>query len=116
MANTASLENAIGCVKKSYNKFLIGVGTGAGVILCIYFFTFSEIINRFPPIVWRLQALSAIGLVLVLVYVRRIAFFSTKLLYSRSQLEKQLLAQLSANDMERPDPELAAHLGPTVRK
>jgi energy-converting hydrogenase Eha subunit G len=116
MANTASLENAIFRIKKSYNKFLLGFGTGAGVILCIYFFTFSEIINRFPPIVWRMQALSAIGLVLVLVYIKRIAFWLTTLRYSGSKLEKQLLNQLLLNDMDQPEKLLAERLETTIRQ
>lgn len=116
MANTNSLETAVGRIKKSYNRFLLGIGTGAGVILCFYFFTFSEIINRFPPIVWKLQALSAVGLVLVLVYLKRIALFFTKLRFSGSKLETQLLTQLSTNDMEQPDQQLAARFGATVRE
>lgn len=116
MANTNSLKTTAGRLKKTYNQFLLGIGTGAGVILCIYFFTFSEIINRFPPIVWRTQAISAIGLVLVLVYIKRIAFFFTKLRYSGSQLEKQLLGQLAIHDMDQPDEQLAARLGANIRE
>lgn len=98
-------------VKRFYNNFAVTLGIGIGFILGIYFFTFSELVDKAPPIVWKIQALTTVLMVIVLIYIKRVSFFATRLWLGRRPSYQPIFATCrSAADLEKSEEQLLGEL------
>lgn len=89
---------AIRRIKKTHENFVVFGGISIGVILGIYFFTFSGFIDKAPSLAY-FQAVTAILWVLALIYIRRVAFFLTRLLLGRNPQCKTLMSGFDVADL-----------------
>ena len=89
---------AIRRIKKTHENFVVFGGILIGVILSVYFFTLSESVDKAPSVAY-FQVISAILLVLALIYIRRVAFFLTRLLLGRKPVCKTLIGGIDVADL-----------------
>lgn len=113
--NDVPLLEAVRRIKKLHGNLTVGLGIAIGLILTIYFFSFAMLVDRAPPILWKIQALSALGLVLMLVYLKQCAFFGVRLWLRARPPYREILKGLRPADMDQNEEQLIARLQPILR-
>ena len=93
---------AIRRIKKTHENFVVACGILIGTILGAYFFSFSQFIDKAPALAY-FQFFTAILLVFGLVYIRRVAFFLTRLKLGRRPECKTLIAAISVQDLGKDE-------------
>lgn len=108
--NDVSQLEAVRRIKKLHGNLTVGLGIAIGIILCVYFFSFAMLVDRAPPLLWKLQALSAVALVLMLVYLKRCAFFGVRLWLGTRAPYRGIVGHLRAQDLDQSEEQLIARL------
>lgn len=101
---------AIRKIKKTHENLVVTFGIAIGLILCIYFFSFAALIDSAPPIAIQFLMVTTVLLVLALIYVKRIAFFFTRLLLGRKDHCKAILRVIKVADLARDEEVLMERL------
>lgn len=114
MNDVAQLE-AVRRIKKLHGSLTVGLGIAIGIILTVYFFSFAMLVDKAPPLLWKLQALSAVVLVLMLVYLKRCAFFGVRLWLGTRAPYRGIIGRLRVQDLDQSEEQLLARLQNTTR-
>lgn len=102
---------AIGRIKQIQENIAVTLGIIIGVILSIYFFTMSELVNHGLHLLVEIQVVTSILFVIMLVFIRRIAFFVTRALVGRKSRYRAIFASLKSGDMDQSPEALAEKVG-----
>jgi len=104
------IVSAVEQIKKTLENFMVSIGILIGTILLIYFFTYATLVDSTSSLIW-FQVVTSVLMVLVLVYLRRVCFFLTRLKLGRRDGYRALLGRLQAADLAQDVETLAAKLG-----
>ncbi len=90
-------------IKKFHEGIVVFSGVMIGVILSVYFFTFSMIIDSGSPLLLYFQIITSVLFVVVLFFLKKVAFFLTQLLLGRNPRCQILLKVLVAADLDKDE-------------
>lgn len=102
--------NVARALKKTHENITVGIGITIGFILIAYFFSFAALIDHMKPGFVTFQVITTVLFVLCLVYLKRVAFFFTKLKFGKKQPYFSVLTRLTSQDFEQDEDTLAAKL------
>lgn len=87
-------------LKRTHERFTVGIGVTIGIIFLAYFFSFAQFVDRLADGVVIFQVISSIGLVLCLIFIKKVALFFTRLRYSKNAIYSQLLRYIQSEDFD----------------
>ncbi len=105
MTDEAEIESIRKLKKRSENA-TIALGVTISTILILYFFSFATLIDKAPPAFITVQAVTTVLFVVALFFLKKIAYSFTKLTLGRRSPYRQLLANLTAKDLDKDETEL----------
>jgi hypothetical protein len=98
-------------IKKTHENFMVSMGILIGIILVVYFFTYGALVDSVTSSLIWFQVVTSVLMVLVLVFLRRVCFFLTRLKLGRREGYAAVLAKLSAADLSLDEDTLLKKLG-----
>lgn len=78
---------------------MVTTGILIGTILVIYFFTYGALVDSVTSSLIWFEVVTSILMVLVLLFLKRVCFFFTKLKLGRRPEYRMILANIQANDL-----------------
>ena len=91
--------SAIRRIKNTHENLVVITGVLIGMILLVYFFTFAMFVDKASTgLIW-FEIITAILMALMLVYLKKVGFFLTKILLGRRADYRPLFAKLIAADL-----------------
>ncbi len=91
--------NAIQQIKKTLENFMVSVGILSGVILLIYFFTYGALVDAVGSSLIWFEVVTSIMVLFVLLFLRRVCFFLTRLKLGRRPDCSAVLKKLEFVDL-----------------
>jgi hypothetical protein len=101
---------AIRKIKKTHENLVVAIGITIGLILGVYFFSFASLIDSARPFAIQFLMVTTVLLVVALIYVKRIAFFFTRLLLGRKEHCKTVLKVITVADLTKDEEALLKQL------
>lgn len=93
------ISNVITQIKKTHENFMVGVGILAGTILIIYFFTYGALVDsKTSSLIW-FEVITSVMMLFVLIFLRRVCFFLTRLKLGRREGYAVVFGKLVAADL-----------------
>lgn len=86
-------------VKKSQENTVVVLGVLIGFVLLLYFFSFAAMVDRGSVMAW-FQAITTALMAVMLVFIKRIAFFLTRLRLGRKEEYRELFTSLTVSELE----------------
>jgi len=95
----AQASEALERIKKSQENIAVVIGTIFTLTLCVYFFTYAMLVDKgLYGLLWA-QGLSALAMLLALIYLKHVSFFFTRLWLGRRAELRDTFAGLNASDL-----------------
>ncbi len=91
--------SAIRRIKKTHENLVVTVGVLIGMTLLVYFFTFAMFVDKASTALIWFEIITTILMALILVFLKKVGFFLTKLLLGRRSDCRAVLAALVAADL-----------------
>jgi len=91
--------NAVRRIKKTHENLVVTIGVLIGMTLLVYFFTFAMFVDKASTVLIWFEVITAILMALMLVFLKKVGFFLTKLLLGRHPDCRTVLAVLVAADL-----------------
>ncbi len=92
-------QDLISRVKKIQENIAVVIGVFIALTLSIYFFTYAMLVDKgLEGMLWT-QGLSAIAMVLILIYLKQVSFLLARLWLSRKAEFKDALASITLADL-----------------
>jgi len=102
--------NAIQQIKKTLENFMVSVGIVSGIILLIYFFTYGALIDAVGSSLIWFEVVTSIMVLFVLLFLRRVCFFLTRIKLGRRADCSAVLNKLQLVDLALDENTLLAKL------
>ncbi|MEE8378932.1 MAG: hypothetical protein V3R49_00965 [Gammaproteobacteria bacterium] len=91
--------NAIRRIKNTHENLVVTIGVLIGMTLLVYFFTFAMFVDKASTgLIW-FEIITAILMALVLVFLKKVGLFLTKILLGRRSDCRTVLGMLVAADL-----------------
>ncbi|NOX76622.1 MAG: hypothetical protein GXP17_08455 [Gammaproteobacteria bacterium] len=103
--------NAIAHIRKTLENFMVVIGILTGTILLIYFFTYGALVDSTTSSLIWFEVVTSVLMVLVLVFLKRVCFFLTRLKLGRRGEYQVLLAKMGLSDLALDEQALMDKLG-----
>ncbi len=87
-------------IKKTHERIAIISGIVMGLMLSAYFFTFGMLIDRDATAALWFQIITSVLFVFGLIFLKRVAFFLTKILLGMNSDCRRLLKNMSVADLD----------------
>jgi len=85
-------------IKKVQENIAVVIGTVFTLILCIYFFTYAMLVDKgLYGLLWA-QGLSALAMLLMLIRLKQVSFFFTRLWLGRRADLRNAFSELNAGN------------------
>jgi len=92
-------QNLISRVKKTQENIAVVIGVFIALTLSIYFFTYAMLVDKgLEGMLWT-QGLSAIAMVLTLIYLKQVSYVVAKLWLGRKAEFRDALASITLADL-----------------
>ncbi len=86
-------------IKKTQENIAVIIGTIFTLTLCVYFFTYAMLVDKgLYGLLWA-QGLSALAMLLALIYLKHVSFFFTRLWLGRRAEFRDTFAGLNVSDL-----------------
>ncbi len=95
--------NAIRRIKKTHENLVVTIGVLIGMTLLIYFFTFAMFVDKASMVLVWFETITAILMALMLVFLKKVGFFLTKLLLGRRPDCRVVFTAIVAADLALDD-------------
>ena len=92
-------SNPLETIRKTRENIAVVLGTIISLVLCVYFFTYGTLVDSSMTGLFWVEAISAIPMVLALVYLKQVSFFLTRLWLGRRPECRETLASMTASDL-----------------
>lgn len=103
-------RSAITQIKKTHENFMVGIGILAGTILIIYFFTYGALVDsKTSSLIW-FEVVTSVMTLFVLIFLRRVCFFLTRLKLGRREGYAGVFTKLVAVDLSLEEDALLAKI------
>ena len=89
-------------IRKTHERIAVTTGTIMAVIMCAYFFTFSDLIDQGATGLLWLEIVTSVLFLFGLIFLKRLAFFITRLVLGTNPECRDALKGLTAADFEKP--------------
>lgn len=101
------ISSAITQIKKTHENFMVSLGILAGTILVIYFFTYGALVDsKTSSLIW-FEVITSVMMLFVLLYLRRVCFFLTRLKLGRREGYAAVFGKLVVADLSLDEEALA---------
>lgn len=87
-------------IKKAQENTVVVLGVAIGFVLLLYFFTFAAMVDGRGSMMAWFQAVTTALMAAMLVFIKRIAFFLTRLRLRRRVEYRELFASLRSSDLD----------------
>ena len=92
-------RSAIEQIKKTHENFMVSIGILTGMMLVLYFFTYGALVDSpTSSLIW-FEVVTSILMLLILVFLKQVALFLTRLKLGRRANYRTLLANIQAVDL-----------------
>ncbi len=91
--------NAIRRIKKTHENLVVFIGVLIGMTLLIYFFTFAMFVDKASTVLVWFETITTILMALMLVFLKKVGFFLTRLLLGRKPDCRSIFAVLKTADL-----------------
>lgn len=88
-------------IKKTHERVAVIAGVVMGVTMSIYFFTFSMLIDHGNAFALWFEIITAVLFLLGLIFLKRLAFFITRLVLGMNSDCRRALKGLTVADLEK---------------
>jgi len=89
---------SIARIRKIQENIAVVVGVIIALTLSVYFFTYAMLVDKgLEGMIWG-QGLSAIAMLLILIYLKQVSFFLARLWLGRKAEYKDAFASIAASD------------------
>ena len=102
--------NAITQIKKTLENFMVSIGIICGMILVIYFFTYGALVDAVGSSLIWFEVVTSILILFVLIFLKRVCFFLTRLKLGRRAGYADVLQKLQPADLSLDEEALLAKL------
>ncbi|MDX8391461.1 MAG: hypothetical protein R8K53_02680 [Mariprofundaceae bacterium] len=86
-------------IKKMQENIAVVIGTIIALTLSVYFFTYAMFVDKGNATMMWTQGLSSIAMLFILIYLKRVSFFLTRLWLGRRPEFRDTFAGLNARDL-----------------
>lgn len=86
-------------IKKSQENTVVVIGVSIAFVLLLYFFSFAAMVDHGSALAW-FQAVTTVLMAVMLVYIKRIAFFITRLRLGHRSPYRETLAHLTLAELD----------------
>ena len=94
-----SREETLGKIKRIQENIAVVIGTTFAITLCVYFFTYAILVDKgLSGALWAM-GLSSVAMLLMLIQLKPVSFFLTRLLYGRNKDLRDVLSSIRAADL-----------------
>lgn len=100
--------NAIKQIKKTLENFMVTVGIISAIILIFYFFTYGALVDTIGSSLIWFEVITSIMVLFVLIFLKRVSFFLTRLKLGRRADCSTILAKMQYVDLALDDDALVA--------
>lgn len=97
MHDEQAMTEAIGAIKATQNRLAMFIGIGMGVLLLVYFMTFSMLVDRGASGVLWFQGLSTVAFVIGFFFLNRLCFYLALLRHARHYRNQDWYVRLNAS-------------------
>ena len=91
--------NAIRRIKKTHENLVVFIGVLIGMTLLIYFFTFAMFVDKASTVLVWFETITTILMAFMLVFLKRVGFFLTKLRLGRRPDCRAVFSAIVAADL-----------------
>jgi len=92
-------EESLERIKKIQENIAVVLGTIFALTLCVYFFTYAILVDKgLSGGLWAM-GVSSIAMLFILIYLKRVSFFLTRLWLGRRAELRDVFAGLNATDL-----------------
>lgn len=95
--------NAVRRIKNTHENLVVTIGVLIGMTLLIYFFTFAMFVDKASTVLVWFETITAILMALMLVFLKKVGFFLTKLLLGRRSDCRAVFTTIVAADLALDD-------------
>lgn len=88
-------------IRRIHERIAVVTGTTMAVIMCVYFFTFSDLIDKGASGLLWLEFVTSVLFLFGLIFLRRLAFFITRLVLGARPEWRDALRGLTVADFEK---------------
>jgi cobalamin biosynthesis protein CobD/CbiB len=88
-------------IKKMHSRIVTVAGTFMGVVLSIYFFTYSTLLDQGNNFLLWFEIITAVLFIFGLIYLKRLALFITRILLSTDSDCRRMLKGITVADLEK---------------
>ena len=88
-------------IKKTHEQVAVVAGTIMAIIMSIYFFTFSTLMDTGNTALFWFEAVTAVLFLFGLIYLKRLAFFITRLVLGRNADCRRALQGMKVADLDK---------------
>lgn len=103
--------NAIQQIKKTLENFMVSIGILIGTILVIYFFTYGALVDSVTSSLIWFEVITSVLMVIVLLFLKRVCFFLTRLKLGRRAGYSAVFSKLVAADLSLDEEVLLVKVG-----
>jgi len=86
-------------IKKSQENTVVALGVAISFVLLLYFFSFAAMVDAGSVVAW-FQAITTALMAVMLVFLKRIAFWLTRLRLGRRAEFRDVFASLTPSDLD----------------
>ena len=92
-------EEAIASIKKTQENIAVVIGTIFALTMCVYFFTYAMLVDKgISGGLWTM-GISSIVMLLILIKLKQVSFFLTRLIFGRRADLRDTFANITAADL-----------------
>ena len=95
--------DAIRRIKKTHENLVVFIGVLIGMTLLIYFFTFAMFVDKASTVLVWFETITTILMALMLVFLKKVGFFLTRLLLGRRPDCRAVFTSIVAADLALDD-------------
>lgn len=88
-------------VKKMYSRIVVVAGTFMGVVMSIYFFTYSTLLDQGNNFMLWFEIITSVLFIFGLIYLKRLGLFLTRILLSADPDCRRMLKGVTIADLEK---------------
>ena len=92
-------EEAIARIKKTQENIAVVIGTIFALTMCVYFFTYAMLVDKGISGGLWIMGISSIVMLLILIKLKSVSFFLTRLWLGRRAELRDTFANLTAADL-----------------
>ena len=93
-------------IRRAYERIAVVAGIFMAAAMSLYFFTFSDLIDKGASLLLWVELVTTILFVFGLIFLKRLAFFITRLMLGRNSACREVMGGMTAADLEKAPPRI----------